>query len=86
MVIWFAKKLSLSVLDPIKGLFVGVVCWILVFVLLFVYLGGGVWFSPDSAISEKKIAMLFKINVYLCVCGGDVGVFLSIDACIVFWV
>lgn len=53
------------------------------FVLLFVYLGGGVWFSPDSAISEKKIAMLFKI-VYLCVCvcGGDTGVFLSIDACI----
>lgn len=44
------------------------------------------WLSPDSAISEKKIAMLFKINVYLCVCGGDVGVFLSIDACIVFWV
>lgn len=47
------------------------------FVLLFVYLGGGVWFSPDSAISEKKIAMLFKINVYLCVCvEGMLGFFI----------
>lgn len=46
------------------------------FVLLFVYLGGGVWFSPYSGISEKKIAMLFKINVYLCVCvEGMLGVF-----------
>lgn len=40
----------------------------------------GVVFS--SVISEKKIAMLFKINVYLCVClEGILGVFLSIDIC-----
>lgn len=49
------------------------------FVFLFAYLGGGVWFSPNSVISEKKIPMQFKINVYLCV--WAVGLFIFVDIC-----